>query len=84
MLRQSALLRCPVLRHRIKRVPGSFLRAEILYPGAAMEDDMADGLAVDTMLWLIIFGGAAFVWLGCHMTAGGEKQADRYDGRFGH
>jgi hypothetical protein len=46
-----------------------------------MEDDI---MAVDTMLWLIIVSGAAFICLGCHMTADGKKQADRYDSHFGH
>ena len=82
MLRQSALLRCPVLRHRIKRVPGSFLRAEILYPGAAMEDDMAVDTAVDAELWLILVAMIGWIILGCFMTARhrhhGPRQSPRH------
>ena len=62
------------LRHRIKRVPWSFLSAlEFNQSGAAMEDDMAVDTAVDAELWLIFAAMIGWIVLGCFLTA-----RDRY------
>jgi hypothetical protein len=40
-------------------------------------------MAVDTMLWVLIFAGAGFIWFGCIMTAGAKKPAEIRRDRFG-
>lgn len=41
-------------------------------------------MAVDTILWVIIGVGVAWVWLGCHMTANTAKSGNIHRERFRH